>query len=74
MKRSKMYVLVAPWKCVMYLMALFVFSSSRITVDQLMEPDPFGSKPITVYAWGVNNWNVQVRFWARWRRKLIRLG
>ena len=63
-KRSKTYALVAPWKCLVYLMTLLVLSTTRISFDELMEPDPFGSKPIFIWAWGKASWSSnQQAFW-----------
>lgn len=49
--RSKTYALVSVWKCLVYFCALCAFITMRMKVDELMEPDPFGAKPIRVIVW-----------------------
>ncbi len=50
-KRSKTYVIVSLWKCLVYFCTLFTFVTMRMSVSQLLESDPFGHKPIKVVVW-----------------------
>ncbi|KAK0393708.1 hypothetical protein QR680_000363 [Steinernema hermaphroditum] len=53
-RRSKTYVFVSVWKCAIYFMCLFLFLSSRMKVDDLLQRDPFGEKLITITANNLN--------------------
>lgn len=52
--RSKTYVLVSPCKCLIYLFCLFFFLTPRLSVNDLMQRDPFGEKLITITAEDMN--------------------
>uniref|UniRef100_A0A914YLK6 Uncharacterized protein n=1 Tax=Panagrolaimus superbus TaxID=310955 RepID=A0A914YLK6_9BILA len=54
-RRSKTYVIVSLWKCVIYLICLFFFLSPKIGMDNLMQRDPFGEKLITITASNLNS-------------------
>uniref|UniRef100_A0A914R1G3 chitin synthase n=1 Tax=Panagrolaimus davidi TaxID=227884 RepID=A0A914R1G3_9BILA len=54
-RRSKTYVIVSLWKCVIYLICLFFFLSPKIGMENLMQRDPFGEKLITITASNLNS-------------------
>lgn len=49
--RSKTYAVISIWKCAIYFCTLFAFITMRMSVNELLEPDPFGAKPINVIVW-----------------------
>uniref|UniRef100_A0A7E4VWA1 chitin synthase n=1 Tax=Panagrellus redivivus TaxID=6233 RepID=A0A7E4VWA1_PANRE len=53
-RKSKTYVVVSLWKCVIYLICLLTFLSPKIGSDNLMQRDPFGEKLITITARELN--------------------
>lgn len=46
--RSKTFIILAPWKCLVYFCCLFTFISMRMSVQELLEPNPFDAKEIKV--------------------------
>ncbi|CAI4232245.1 unnamed protein product [Auanema sp. JU1783] len=47
-RRSKTYAFVSLWKMCIYVTCMFLFMSSRMRVDDLLQKDPFGEKLITI--------------------------
>ncbi|CAD5215711.1 unnamed protein product [Bursaphelenchus xylophilus] len=52
--RSKTYVLVSLWKVFIYIFCIFFFLTPRIPAADLVQPDPFGEKLITITAEDLN--------------------
>ncbi|VDK63082.1 unnamed protein product [Anisakis simplex] len=52
--RSKTYVFVSVWKCLIYLLAILLFIPTRLPFEQLVQSDPFGEKIITISAYNMN--------------------
>ncbi|KHN79269.1 hypothetical protein Tcan_11920, partial [Toxocara canis] len=63
-RRSKTYVFVSVWKCFIYLLSIFLFISTRMPLEQLLQSDPFGEKLITITARNLNQTQIN-KFYAR---------
>ncbi|MFH4979574.1 hypothetical protein AB6A40_006283 [Gnathostoma spinigerum] len=53
-RRSKTYVFVSLWKCAIYAICAFLFTSYRMPINNLFQSNPFGSKVITVSSLNMN--------------------
>lgn len=51
---SKTYTVVTVWKCVLYAFCMFHFVISRITFDDLTQPNLFGERMVTIVASHLN--------------------
>ncbi|VDN55363.1 unnamed protein product [Dracunculus medinensis] len=65
--RSKTFVFVSIWKCLIYFIILSFFISKRIPYDDLMQQDPFGEKIITITAKNLNQTQIN-SFYNRMRK------
>ncbi|CAI5440716.1 unnamed protein product [Caenorhabditis angaria] len=53
-RRSKTYAFVSLWKICIYFVCCFVFISSRMRMEDLMQRDPFGEKLLSVVGHDMN--------------------
>ncbi|VBB27485.1 unnamed protein product, partial [Acanthocheilonema viteae] len=63
-RRSKTYVLISLWKCIVYLLMVFLVLTNNITPKDLFENDPFGEKLLTITARHLNQTQIN-KFYGR---------
>uniref|UniRef100_A0A0R3RRN4 chitin synthase n=1 Tax=Elaeophora elaphi TaxID=1147741 RepID=A0A0R3RRN4_9BILA len=63
-RRSKTYVLISIWKCIVYLLMVFLVFTNNIVPKDLFESDPFGEKLLTITARHLNQTQIN-KFYDR---------
>ncbi|CAG9533278.1 unnamed protein product [Cercopithifilaria johnstoni] len=63
-RRSKTYVLISIWKCIVYLLMVFLVLTNNISPKDLFENDPFGEKLLTITARHLNQTQIN-KFYDR---------
>uniref|UniRef100_A0A1I8BD69 chitin synthase n=1 Tax=Meloidogyne hapla TaxID=6305 RepID=A0A1I8BD69_MELHA len=52
--RSKAYLIISPWKCLIFTFCMFQFVPPNIPINYLLQKDPFGEQLITINAYNLN--------------------
>nr|Q8T5G8.1 RecName: Full=Chitin synthase; AltName: Full=Chitin-UDP acetyl-glucosaminyl transferase [Meloidogyne artiellia]AAG40111.1 chitin synthase [Meloidogyne artiellia] len=52
--RSKTFVVLSPWKCLIFTFCMFQFVPPQIPFRELLQKDPFGEKLVTINAYNLN--------------------
>ncbi|KAF7636295.1 hypothetical protein Mgra_00004282 [Meloidogyne graminicola] len=52
--RSKVYLIISPWKCLIFIFCMFQFVTKNIPMKFLLQKDPFGEQILTINAYNLN--------------------
>uniref|UniRef100_A0A8R1TKH3 chitin synthase n=1 Tax=Onchocerca volvulus TaxID=6282 RepID=A0A8R1TKH3_ONCVO len=63
-RRSKTYVFISVWKCIVYLLTVLFVLSNNITSKDLFKKDPFGEKLLVITARNLNQTQIK-KFYNR---------
>uniref|UniRef100_A0A1I7W2A5 Chitin synthase chs-1/2 N-terminal putative transporter domain-containing protein n=1 Tax=Loa loa TaxID=7209 RepID=A0A1I7W2A5_LOALO len=70
-RRSKIYILISIWKCIVYLLMVLLVLNNNITSKDLFENDPFGEKLLTITARHLNQTQIN-KFYDRMELELAK--
>ncbi|KAK6103545.1 Chitin synthase family protein [Brugia pahangi] len=70
-RRSKTYVLISIWKCIVYLLMVFLVLTNNLTSKDLFENDPFGEKLQTIIARNLNQTQIN-KFYERMKIEIAK--
>uniref|UniRef100_A0A1I8EVD1 chitin synthase n=1 Tax=Wuchereria bancrofti TaxID=6293 RepID=A0A1I8EVD1_WUCBA len=70
-RRSKTYILISIWKCIVYLLMVFLVLTNNLTSKDLFENDPFGEKLQTITARNLNQTQIN-KFYERMKIEIAK--